>query len=172
MRINWQWFNTLSSKRTWVRGVCLWAALNIFIWNHRGYSVLSYLWPVKCVPFSLQENPDLTTNCIIYFIYLATFLCSIKKNNTAIPYAHSNKLDILLICYLKVRFLFGLFLYSPWYLVNGLSTLIFGTLGSFTPFTNRHMFNKHTYRDNTTRIDRFNYFWRHHWAEFHTTVSG
>jgi len=83
-----------------------------------------------------------------------------------LAYAHiyKYKLDILPIFWFDLKFRLHLFflLYSAWDLVDGLSTYNFGKLGSFTPFTNHHIFNKHTYRENMTQIESEKH-WNSRW---------
>ena len=97
---------------------------------------------------------------------LASQMCAIQTahENIMLAYARSYMLDIWPIfqCDLKVRWCLFFWLYSAWDLVDSLSTYNFGTLDSFTPFTNRRVFNKLTYRKNMTQIERENH-WNCRW---------
>ena len=58
----------------------------------------------------------------------------------------------LILCICQQFICASFLLYSTWDLIDDLLNL--GTLGSFMPITNRHIFNKHTYLENKTRIER------------------
>jgi len=110
----------------------------------------------------------LTCQQLFYsFIYLAIFQYSIKKMNTTLVYMYI-VITIISISYQffgviwKVVCAYVFLLYSAWNLVDDVSTYNFCTLDSFTPFTNHYIFNKHTYWENMTQIERENH-WNCRW---------